>query len=131
MILVVGCAGILGALSRFYLGTWIQTWWIHPFPLGTLLINYLGCIVLGWFTCWTTNRANVPAWLRIAFGTGFVGSFTTFSTFSAETVELLRNGLWGTAVLYVLLSLWGGLFLAWCGSRLARRQTDQRKVESK
>ncbi|GIM44705.1 putative fluoride ion transporter CrcB 1 [Collibacillus ludicampi] len=115
---IVGIAGVLGALFRYDLGLLIHSWWSLSFPLETLLINYLGCIILGWFTPWAASHKNFPSWIRVGFGTGFIGSFTTFSTFSAETLALIQKGLWGIAILYVLLSLWGGLLMAWCGYRL-------------
>jgi fluoride exporter len=118
---IVGFAGILGALFRYDLGLYIHSWWSKSFPLETLIINYLGCFILGWFTPWAKSRKNIPSWIRVGFGTGFIGSFTTFSTFSVETMELLQKGLWGTAILYVLLSLWGGLLMAWCGYSLSMR----------
>ncbi|WP_018131918.1 fluoride efflux transporter CrcB [Effusibacillus pohliae] len=118
--LAVGTGGILGALLRYYLGVSVHAWWALPFPLATLVTNFIGCFVLGWFTTRVARLGWFPAWIRLGFGTGVVGSFTTFSTFSVETFELIRQGLWGTALLYVLLSLWGGLFLAWAGCRIAQ-----------
>lgn len=123
---VIGLAGVLGALSRYYLGLFVHTWWIMTFPLGTFIINMSGCLVLGWFHTWVAKFKAFPSWLRLGIGTGFVGSFTTFSTFSTETVELLQKGLWGMSLLYILSSLWGGLLMAWLGYRLANRHAIPR-----
>nr|WP_313779642.1 CrcB family protein [Paenibacillus larvae] len=65
--------------------------------------------------------------LQLAINTGFIGSFTTFSTFSVETVELFRGGEIGMAIAYVLLSLWGGLGLAWAGFALAKRKEGMKR----
>lgn len=121
--LAVGLAGAIGAVFRYWLGEAVHGWWSHPFPFGTLIINYIGCIALGWFTAVMSRKPAFPSWLRTGIATGLIGSFTTFSTFSVETLTLLQNGQWMLALLYVLLSLWGGLLLAWWGLREADTAT--------
>ncbi|MFM1650953.1 fluoride efflux transporter CrcB [Brevibacillus sp. B_LB10_24] len=116
--LVIGLAGSIGALLRYYIGLWSHEWWAGPFPLGTLVTNYIGCFVLAWFSTRVVGRP-VPEWLRLGITTGLIGSFTTFSTFSVETVQLVHTGHSLTALLYVMTSLWGGLALAWLGYRSA------------
>jgi len=126
----VGVFGMIGAALRYETGTAVGAMWPYPFPLATLLINYAGCLVLGWFTRAGSQWRWLPVWLRTGFGTGLIGSFTTFSTFSVETIGLLRGGRPGTALLYVVLSMAGGLLLAWLGycagklpaGRAARRE---------
>jgi CrcB protein len=115
LMVVVGVAGMIGALLRYSLGLLVQGWWVGAFPLGTLLINFVGSFALGWLTAWLNRVGKVPAWVKPGIGTGLIGSFTTFSTFSVETVSLLEQQLWGLAALYAGLSLVGGLFLAWAG----------------
>jgi len=122
--LVVGFAGIVGALLRYYVGEAVKFDWVYSFPLGTLMINFIGCLVLGWFSVWATTRPAMPTWLRLGFGTGLVGSFTTFSTFSVDVITLFHQKSDGLALLYISLSLFGGLFLAWVGSRLAGVHTS-------
>jgi CrcB protein len=126
MYIIVGIAGIIGALLRYYLGLWVHQWWIYSFPFATLITNYLGCFALGWFTTWAAN-SKFPAWLRTGLGTGLIGSFTTFSTFSVETMQLIHQHLWGIAFLYVLLSLWGGLLMAHWGYHLAQTRYEKRQ----
>lgn len=124
--IIVGLAGIAGALLRYWLGLAVQSWWTSAFPAATLLANFIGCLVLGWFVSFTASSNTLPAWVRLGVGTGLIGSFTTFSTFSIETVELLRRGAWGLALAYVLLSFWGGLLMAWSGFQFARIQIEKR-----
>lgn len=116
--LSVAIFGAAGALLRYAAGLWAHSWWGMSFPIGTLLVNYAGCLLLGLFSAWTASKPNLPSWLRLGIGTGFVGAFTTFSTFSYETVALFQAGLAEIALLYVLLSLIGGLVFAWGGQEL-------------
>lgn len=121
----VGLAGSLGAVLRYEAGLWAHHWWQSAFPLGTLLINLSGCLVLGWFTVRVLAWPVLPEWLRLGFGTGLIGAYTTFSTFSVETLTLLREGRPGTAALYVALSLVGGLAFAWLGFRLGAMRPNE------
>ncbi len=117
--LSIGSFGIIGALLRYYLGISIHEWWVYSFPLGTLLINYIGAFTLGWFT-YNVAHLKIPEWFRIGFATGLIGSFTTFSTFSVETVNLLDKGLIIYALGYVALSLFGGLMFPFLGYRMSK-----------
>ncbi len=121
-VLAIGIAGAMGALLRYSVDLAMQEWWSGFFPLATFVINCAGCAVLGWFSVKAANADRMPEWFRLGFGTGLIGAFTTFSTFSMETVELIQQGRIGTAVLYMLLSMWGGLLFAWIGHQLADRQ---------
>jgi CrcB protein len=123
----IGLFGSVGAILRFLIERWTAAWWSSPFPWGTLLINLSGCLVLGWFSTWTYSRSNLPAWLRLSIGTGLIGSFTTFSTFSVETLTLLQTHLLGDALLYVLLSMAGGIAFSWFGYQIYRLQS-RRKI---
>ncbi|MEW9668391.1 fluoride efflux transporter CrcB [Ammoniphilus sp. 3BR4] len=109
--------GFLGAITRFSLGEWIQT--EGGFPMGTLSVNLLGCLFLGWFFTLTTTKRKISPQLKLGIGTGFTGSFTTFSTFSVETLTLLANAQVGLSLAYVLSSTAGGVLLAFAGSKLA------------
>lgn len=115
----IGGGGALGAVSRNYFGQYISATAGTPFPLDTLLINWLGCLFLGFFLTFTPIHFKLDAKLGLAIGTGFTGAFTTFSTFSVENLQLLMQGklLWMAG--YIVLSLGGGLLLAWCGVKFA------------
>jgi CrcB protein len=125
---VVGIAGVVGALLRHYIGLWVPASIMWGFPMGTLLVNYIGCFILSWFTIWSTTMKSCPSWIRVGIGTGLIGSFTTFSTFSVEVIKMFEEGLWLMSLVYIMLSLWGGLFLTWSGYTWAIYQ-QKRTVE--
>ncbi|MDR4887265.1 fluoride efflux transporter CrcB [Fredinandcohnia sp. QZ13] len=110
--------GFLGAICRYLLGELIPV--PNDFPMGTLTVNLIGCLCLGWLLTFVATRKNVNPKISLLFGTGFIGSFTTFSTFSVELVHLLEKGNIAIALLYVILSLFVGLFLSFVGYRLAK-----------
>ena len=118
--LAVGVGGFLGALARYLVSLGVARVWPRPFPLGTLLINVTGSFVLGWFTTWVAARTHLdPAW-RLLVATGFVGAYTTFSTFEYETRRLSEAGLHGLALLNVTASVAAGYAAVSLGVRLAR-----------
>lgn len=125
--LAVGIGGVIGALLRYYAGLSIHPGWNFAFPLGTLIVNLAGSMILGWFIYRVARSSGFPSWIRLGFGTGLIGSFTTFSTFSIETLELLQSGRWGTALLYVLISMLGGLLMTWSGIKFASIQLRRKE----
>ncbi|WP_459501779.1 fluoride efflux transporter CrcB [Bacillus sp. C1] len=124
--IIVGIAGILGALSRYYLGISIGLFWHHPFPLATLFINLVGCFLLGWITTYISRLKLLPAEIVTGIGTGFVGAFTTFSTFSVETVTFINHSEWTFAIVYVVCSVLGGLFMSGLGYKLGDISYEKR-----
>lgn len=115
--LLLALFGALGALSRYYLGSWVQLALGLGFPVGTLIINVAGSFALGLVYGW--SAALGPTW-RVALGVGFLGAFTTFSTFSADTVRLIQGEQPGLAMLNVAASVLLGLGAAWVGILLSR-----------
>lgn len=104
-ILCIGLGGGLGAIARYSLTTLINHIWISAFPLGTLLANFLGAVFMGAFTQWAA-KYEITASLWLPFlTTGLLGGFTTFSTFSLETVNLMEQGQWLLAVCNILFSI--------------------------
>lgn len=93
------------------------------FPVGVLLINWVGCLFLGWFFTVTLRSWQISPRLRLAIGTGLTGGFTTFSTFTVDSVRLWSHGQAGASILYILASIIGGPFLVWTGVRLGKRMT--------
>lgn len=118
--LFVALGGMLGAMARYGLGLWVGNRWSNAYPLGTFLINLSGALLLGFVNVFLLERTAInPAW-RIGIGIGFIGAYTTFSTFTYETIVLLEEGSFATALGYVGASIVFGLFAAWLGMSLAR-----------
>jgi CrcB protein len=113
----IGIAGILGALVRYGLSFEWNPGSPDTFPWGTLICNYSGCLLLSFLA--NAHFIKLHFQLRIAITTGFIGAFTTFSSFSFETFAMLHAGHSRLALLYMMVSLWGGLLCVWAGSRIA------------
>ena len=103
-LLVVGLGGAAGALARYWAVGWVQALAGLGFPWGTLTVNVAGSLSLGFALVWLQSVAPAPE-LRNLIAVGFLGSFTTFSTFSWETLALMREGAWGRAGGYALGSV--------------------------
>jgi fluoride exporter len=119
-IIGVALAGALGALTRYGLEGLISGRFSGSFPLGTLVINVSGSFALGLLFVVLTERTAVDPALRTALTIGFLGAYTTFSTFSFETVRLLEDGAYGMAALNVAASIGLGLIAVWAGMSLGR-----------
>ena len=121
-IIFVG-AGV-GGVARYAVSQWVQAATGPAFPWGTLLINVSGSLVLAFVYGSLEGTAAAPAW-RAFLGVGILGGYTTFSTFSYESVRLLQDGEWARALLYVagsvILSLAGALLGFTLASALLRR----------
>ena len=119
--LLVFVGGAIGAPARYLLdgrvSGWAQRRWQRRVPVGTLVVNVVGCLILG-ALYGVLHRHSVPQ-LAALLGTGFCGGLTTFSTFSVETVELLQRRQAVAAASYVALSLVLGLGVAAVGYSLA------------
>jgi fluoride exporter len=101
--LLVAVGGALGAAARYLLDRTIATRQTSPFPLGTLVINVTGSVALGGLLGWA-DRDQLPSSIVAWAGTGFLGAYTTFSTFTFETVRLMEDGAWRYAAWNMLLS---------------------------
>ncbi len=118
--LVIALGGALGALSRYGLGVWISNKWNQGFPLHTFLINVSGAFLLGFLNILFIERLTVSPLWRLGIGVGFLGAFTTFSTFGFEVISLLEGGSLFMAGLYTLLSIVIGFTGVALGIGLAR-----------
>ena len=119
--LVVGLGGFLGAIARYAVGVWIETFWRRDFPLATFLVNVTGCFILGFFLAIATERMSISPMMRLLVATGFVGAYTTFSTFEYETQRLTTTGAFGWALVNVLASVAIGFLAVRLGVQLGRR----------
>ncbi len=118
--LAVAAFGALGAVARYAVDGAVSRATAGQFPWGTLVVNIAGSFALGALVELTTNRMVLPAEWRIALGIGFLGAFTTFSTFTYETFRMLESGAVGEALLNVALSLVLGLLAAALGVGVGR-----------
>lgn len=119
-IIVIAVGGALGALSRYELGLWISSKWSQGFPLGTFIINITGAFLLGFLNILFIEKLTVSPLWRIGIGIGFLGAYTTFSTFGYETITLLEGGSLITAGLYTILTIIIGFAGTALGVGLAR-----------
>jgi CrcB protein len=117
-ILVVGLGGAAGAIGRYLAAGWVQTVSGGFFPWGTFVVNATGCLALGFVATWLDSVVD-SAGLRELIAIGFLGSFTTFSTFSYEALAMLRDGEWWQAGGYTLGSLSLGILAVAIGAALA------------
>lgn len=113
------CLGAcVGALARWRLGLWLN----HPgafMPWGTLAANLIGGYLVGLILAWAHHADLAPFW-RLILVTGFLGALTTFSSFSAEVIEMALADRWGAALSTAALHLLGSLALTWLGIQTAR-----------
>ncbi|HEY4709919.1 MAG TPA: fluoride efflux transporter CrcB [Candidatus Acidoferrales bacterium] len=113
--------GTLGTLARYALQGIVQERTGSTFPSGTLVVNLIGCFLLGGIAEYALTHLTIPPEWRIGITVGFIGSFTTFSTFGWETARMLQDGQWRRATVYVVASVVGGLFVIFLGMRIADR----------
>ena len=111
----------LGGVCRYGLSGWAQRFGNGSFPLGTLTVNLLGCLVIGFLSAACSGRWLVREEYRIALIVGVIGGFTTFSAFGMETFALLNDGQYLRAAMNVASSVVLGLTAVWAGYRLAER----------
>jgi CrcB protein len=111
----VALGGAVGALARYLLSGWVQNRADTAFPAGTLVVNVLGCLALGALLALAETRGALGAETRAFLAIGILGSFTTFSTFGWETVELARTGRADLALANIAASLAVGLLAVWLG----------------
>jgi fluoride exporter len=118
--LAVAAGGALGACLRYFIGASFVTRIAPPFPTATFLINITGSFIIGFFLTLATERVNLSPHLRLAIAVGFVGAYTTFSTFEYETIRLIEARAILLAILNVILSVVVGFVAVWAGIALAR-----------
>lgn len=117
--LLIAAGGALGSIARYWVGTMVVSRMGTRFPYGTFLINITACVIIGFSITYLGKRVELsPAW-RYFIPVGFVGAYSTFSTYEWETLSTLRSGAFALAALYAVGSLLLGLAAVWCGAMLA------------
>lgn len=116
----IAVGAVLGANLRFIVGGWAADRWGADFPYGTLIVNVTGAFVIGAFLAFLGARVGVDPLWRLFFATGFLGGYTTFSSFAWEALALADQGAWLRAAVYVLGTNAIGLVGVWLGAALAR-----------
>ncbi len=116
----VAIGGILGCWARYAMTNLVQAIYGRDFPYATLSINVLACFLMGFLFVETLERLTIGPAVRIGILTGFIGGFSTFSTFAMETLLLAEQGEASKSVLYVALSIFLGLMATFGGAYIAR-----------
>ena len=114
IILVIGIGSCIGGIFRYLLSQLIQNKFLSAFPFGTMTVNIIGCFLIGVVFAFS-ERGNFTMEWRLFLATGLLGGFTTFSSFSLETVSLLRGGQLWHAFIYILCSIVIGLLATFAG----------------
>lgn len=119
-ILLVALGGALGSVARYLLSAAVQASAHQGFPWGTMTVNLLGCLAIGFITALAASHGVISPELKLMLTTGFCGGFTTFSTFMNETLGLACSGSTLTALLYVAASVVLGFVAAAAGMQIGR-----------
>lgn len=112
--LAIGIGGFIGSVMRYLVSGWVHRWLQMPFPVGTLSVNAIGSFLLG-LIMGLSSKAIISTPLRLFLAIGVMGGFTTYSTFSYETMMLLVHKSFGEAFLNIALSLFLGIVLVYLG----------------
>jgi CrcB protein len=119
-LLLVGAGGFLGSAGRYLVGGWTHRLFGTGFPYGTLVVNVVGCLTIGYLGGLADSRHVFTAEARLFLFLGLLGGFTTFSSFGYETIAFARDGELAVAGMNVILQLVLGLGAVWFGSVLSR-----------
>lgn len=119
--IAIALGGAVGALLRFWVANGVYAWLGRDFPYGTLTVNVLGSFALGFLAIFMVERLSIDAAWRAAILVGGLGAFTTFSTFSLETIALVERGHSGLAILNIVGSCGLCLLSTALGMLLARQ----------
>ncbi|HAT6978109.1 TPA: fluoride efflux transporter CrcB [Legionella pneumophila] len=118
--LAVAIGGSLGAISRYLVTIMAQNTWGIKFPYGTLLVNTIGSFLAGFFLIVLTGRFSAEESFRLFLFTGFLGAFTTFSSFAAESLFMFEQGYWFKLITNILVNNVGSLSMVFIGTLVAK-----------
>jgi CrcB protein len=112
----IAIGGALGSIARYWVGSWVSNRLGIRFPYGTFVVNISACAIIGFAMTYLGQHTEIdPAW-RFLIPVGFIGAYSTFSTYEWETLVDLRSGAFGIAALYATVSFAVGLAAAWGGA---------------
>jgi CrcB protein len=114
-IVVISLGAILGANTRYVVSLYVAERLGTTFPYGTLLINVSGSLIIGFFLTLVTQRYSVDPLWRLFFATGFLGAYTTFSSYTYEAAQLIRDGSYAPAFVYLFGSVLAGMVGVFAG----------------
>lgn len=123
--LFIGVGGIAGSLLRYFISIMTFHFWNPAFPAATLMINLTGSFLIGWCSSYFHESKKVPTYLKSAITTGLIGSYTTFSTFCLETIQLIESGEYLKGIIYVFISLLGGLLFVNLGLKIGSKSENE------
>ncbi|MDR2139315.1 MAG: fluoride efflux transporter CrcB [Tannerella sp.] len=119
-LLLVGFGGGAGSIFRYLTSVLVTRYFQGVFPLAVFTVNVSGCFIMGLLLGLSERLPFVGTDMKLLFVTGFCGGYTTFSTFSAENVDLIQSGHYPTAFLYMAASVLAGPAAVWLGFALAK-----------
>jgi CrcB protein len=117
--LLIAVGGALGSVARYWLGSTVGSRMGIRIPYGTLIVNLTACLAIGFTLTWLGEHVEMNSDLRFLIAIGFIGAYSTFSTYEWETLQTLRSGAFALAALYAVGSLVVGLVATWLGAVLA------------
>ena len=120
-VLAIAAGGAVGSLMRFWMSNWVHSFADRSFPYGTLVVNVLGCLLMGFLFVLFIDRLSDNPVLRAGILIGVLGGFTTFSSFSIETFNLIEQGAWAKAAANMSGSLVLCVGATWIGALLGRQ----------
>lgn len=120
-VLAIAAGGAVGSLLRFWMSNWVHTFADRSFPYGTLVVNVVGCLIMGFLFVLFIDRLSDNPVLRAGILIGVLGGFTTFSSFSIETFNLIEQGAWVKAMANMSASLVLCIGATWVGVILGRQ----------
>lgn len=119
-ILLVGLGGGVGSIARFLCQRSVSAWYPYAFPFGTLIVNFLGCFLIGLLLGLMEKGSIIKPEMRLLLVTGFCGGFTTFSAFAAENIQLLKDGRLLYFTIYTIASVVLGILATFVGLSIVK-----------